>query len=183
MIDIKKMAANTKTDKTNQINTFNPDTDKVEAASAIKAIKVRHSDGASEPGAAELNLPVPATELVATFHQYKSARPSIKTLTDSGIVIAFSGFKFVTDNQEVIDYLDGQIAKKGLPGITKVDELLTSANQDPMQIIRDRHFKEFKALEARRKSEAAIGEAQDMGNSNPAGTANINPLSSNGVAR
>ena len=81
------------------------------------------------------------------FQSYSSSRPSAKVITTLGRVIRFTRNAFITDNQEEIDYLDDEIAKRGLRGITK-GKPVTSLEADPMEGLRRKHIAEYLAAEA-----------------------------------
>ena len=113
------------------------------------------------------------------FQQYKSARVAMNTITDAGVKIKFTGYEYITDREDEIEWLDNQILTKGLPGITK-GEALDSADRDPMAALRARHYEEFQAELDKKLTEAALGRKQNMGTTLNAPT--IKPANSENVA-
>jgi len=95
------------------------------------------------------------------YQHYKSSRASVRLISTAGRRITFINHQFVTCEQELIDYLDDEIAK-GVPGITR-GELLTREEADPMSAIKRKHFEEFKAMQEAERIAAAKGEEKDMG--------------------
>ena len=117
----------------------------------------------------------------ATHQHYNSARSSVRLITKDGGKIAFAGFKFITNDPDIITYLNDEIAK-GLPGITK-GELLTSDESDPMVALKARIIKEHEEQKAKAAADIALGVTKDMGTSKAPGAPAINPVSSKQVAR
>lgn len=109
-----------------------------------------------------LQAATPAASEDIIYQQYKSAKPSTRIVTDKGIRVAFVGFELLTVDEHVIEYLDTQIAKHGLPGITK-GEALTLDDRDPMATMR-RSLKEELRLEIEAELLAKHrGETRDLG--------------------
>ena len=81
------------------------------------------------------------------FQTYSSVRPATKVITKQGNIIRFLDNKLITENKEFIEYLDSEIAIKGLRGISK-GKAVTSAEADPMVGLRKKHIAEYLAAEA-----------------------------------
>lgn len=101
------------------------------------------------------------------YQHYISAKQHTKLVTPTGRMIPFVNFKFITNDPELIAYLDKEIELR-IPGITK-GELLTHEEADPMQALRNKHIMEYLAKEAAGKKENI-----DMGSTVATG---INPVS------
>ena len=84
-------------------------------------------------------------ESAVKFQHYASSRNCMNLLTEDGSKICFVGFKFITNDQKLISYIDQQISL-GMTEITK-GELLTADEADPMMQLKAKHFAEFKALQ------------------------------------
>ena len=165
----------------NVVNTFNTETGEMEA----------------ESGKTEATSPKPTSPVQASvqsngasaiserdkkqWQRYASAKQSIRTLSATGVKISFTAHKYMTNRADVIDWLDGEIAVGGLPGITKIAGLVSIADIDPMEAIRRKHFEEFEAAELEKKKDRAVGIVPDMGNTKPV-SEQLNAMSSNGVA-
>lgn len=117
---------------------------------------------------------------VQKFQHYKSARIAMRLLTKEGKKIIFTGYEFLTQDEDIITYLDYEI-KNGLPGITK-GKLMSMDEANPMEALKREHFKEFKAAQIKEASDKAAGIIRDMGNTKGKGDASINPASTEVVA-
>ena len=87
----------------------------------------------------------------ASFQSYRSARIATKIVTITGITVNFTNHQFITNNKEIIAYLDEAI-KAGLSGITRGD-VVTSEDLDPMVALRKKFYAEFREAEAKREAE------------------------------
>lgn len=126
-----------------------------------------------------IHTATPAVE-ETKFQRYTSARPSGKLITKAGKRIGFTNFEFFTKDQDIIDYLDEEIAG-GLQGFVK-GKLMTKSERDPMEVLRKKHFEEFKATQIQEAADKAAGITKDMGTTKQAGDAAINPTSTDAVA-
>ena len=112
------------------------------------------------------------------FQQYKAAKAAVRLITREGIRITFTNFQYLTQNPDVIDYLDEEIAK-GLQGITKGGVLSTS-DLDPMQSMRKQARADLMAELEQEALDEAKGVSKDMGETEH--KAQISPMSSKSVA-
>jgi hypothetical protein len=127
---------------------------------------------------------VPGTEGIdRTKRVFKSASSSMQMCSDAGTVIIFIRGRFITSDPEVIEYLDRQINKFKVPGLS-IDpgEMYYDANiHDPIAALRGSIRREL-IEEARLLAQQASGNpARDMGNYeqgrlNPANTTSIAPV-------
>ena len=108
---------------------------------------------------------MPESNAEKKFQHYAYARKSTQMLTETGKKFSFVNYKLVTIDQEIIDYLDAQIAA-GMREVTK-GELLTSKEADPMRAIKDAAVAEYKAEQAELAKNAALGISPDMGSTKP----------------
>ena len=115
--------------------------------------KVQDTPEAIKAAIAAAASPTPKEE--RQYQTYFHSMSSSKMLTDKGTPIIFQEHKCYTDVQEVMDYLDKEIAG-GLKLITK-GELVTSEDLDPMAAIKKRVIAEY--LKDQEKL-AAAGKAQ-----------------------
>ena len=90
--------------------------------------------------------PASAPKEEAIYSSYTSSRQAVKTITPAGKKIQFIDFKYITDDEDCIAYLD-QCIKDKVPGITKGSNV-ASYSLDPMAGLRRKFFKEFKEAEA-----------------------------------
>lgn len=120
-----------------------------------------------------------ATAAVPKWQHYASARPALRMITKEGIRISFTKFSFMTQQQEVIDYLDDEIAA-GLNVITK-GELLTAEESDPLEALRRKHIAEYKQEQEDAKLAELRGESRDFGSTAGNG-AKLKPTSTKDVA-
>lgn len=92
------------------------------------------------------------TKLIAlppnTFQYYNCSIQSMRMCTSNGTPIIFKDFQLVTDNIDIIAYLEHELSK-GLEsqGITR-GALLTKEEMDPMEVLRKQHIAEYIASEA-----------------------------------
>lgn len=135
------------------------------------------TEGIPAPAIAPQKPAVP--EIV--WQQYKSAKVSVKTITDAGVRISFTCHQYFTDVPAVIEWLDTEIKAGGLPGITKGEEM-TTAERDPMTLLKRKHIEEYKAEQEAIAVNLAKGIVPDMGNTKKANEAAINPSNSGQVA-
>jgi len=94
------------------------------------------------------------------FQHYSSARSAVRLITESGMVINFVNFQYITDSREAISYLDSQITR-GLPGITR-GEALTATEADPVLSVKKKIINEFLEDLRKKQEEAIIGD-KDFG--------------------
>lgn len=129
--------------------------------------------------AAASKAPIEEKDLVVAekFQEYKSARSSMRLITFEGIRITFTNFKLLTQNEDVINYLDDEI-KKGLPGVIK-GALLTLADVNPMETMRREMELKVRAEIAEEAKQAALGTSKDMGTY---ATPKLNPAGSDTTA-
>lgn len=113
------------------------------------------------------------------FQEYKSARSAMRLITTGGIRITFTNFKLLTQNPDVIEYLDKEI-KSGLQGVTK-GELLTLDEVNPMATLRREIEQEVRAKLIQEAADKAAGVSKDMGSTEF--KANISPANSDNVAK
>lgn len=112
------------------------------------------------------------------YQHYTSARVSMRLVTTAGKPIIFTGYEFLTQNKDLIEYLDKEI-KDGLPGITR-GELVSLEDKDPMAALKRKIIAEHEAKKEKDAIAAARGESKDMGKT--AGASTLNPTSTNQVA-
>jgi hypothetical protein len=113
------------------------------------------------------------------YQHYNSSRVAMCMTTYAGKKISFANYTFITADPDIIQYLDTEI-DRGLNTVTK-GKLLTTAEADPMKILKAAHFQEFIDAQA---NAAGAGYSADMGNtkSKEAIAAGPAPMSSDGVA-
>ena len=125
----------------------------------------------------------PEQEVERSYHVFYNTVASCKMLTDTGRVISFVEGKYVTDQQEEIDYLNKEL---GHPdniylSVVKGQEVMTSTELDPMAMLRKTHMAEFAALQAEAARKIAAGEPLSQSESEvqamtPGSTADIAKL-------
>ena len=113
------------------------------------------------------------------FQHYSSAKAATKFITDTGQVVCFINFQFITSDKSVMAYLDSEIAA-GNTSITK-GELMTAEEADPMSALKRKHIAEYQAAEAEKAKAAALGEVANMGDTKPKDK-HVNVMSTSGVA-
>lgn len=126
------------------------------------------------------NTPAVKTE-EKKYQHYKSSRVSMRMITTTGRMIAFTNYQFITCDQDLISYLDDEIGK-GVNVVTK-GELLTHSESDPMEALKRKHIAEYLEKEAEELKQQALGEVKDMGNtkSQEVLAASLKPASSGKV--
>lgn len=95
------------------------------------------------------------------YQHYASSRISMRLITLKGKKITFTNHQFITDDKDIIEYLDTEISN-GLNVITK-GKLMTHSESDPMAILRKKHFEEFQKEQDELAKKAALGIQDDMG--------------------
>ena len=123
----------------------------------------------------QVNVPTKDTE-EKEYHMYHCARQSMQVISPTGIPVKFIEGIYYTDNPDVIFYLDHEIERNGLPGISKGDKIVQS-DLDPMAALRKKLYAEFLA----EQQEAALTNkhTKDMGSTEakstltPTSTANV----------
>jgi len=111
------------------------------------------------------------------YQTYNSSRVSMQMVSTTGRRIRFSDYLFITKDEDLIEFLDREIAL-GNPYVTKGGKVAT-ANRDPMAILRAKFYDEFKQAQAEEAKNRALGITKDMGST--ANPAPINPLGSGSV--
>lgn len=113
------------------------------------------------------------------FHHYISARVAPRLATEKGHKIRFTDHRHLTQNEEVIEYLDREIKAHNLPGIT-IEEIVSTSDIDPQASLRKRARKELlKELQAEAAGGGVGSENRDMGSFEPPG---LNPTNSKQTA-
>ena len=124
-----------------------------------------------EPKTEKPNLPEAQDAKEAQYQHYKSSRPSMRMITTEGKNISFTGYEFLTQDEDIIEYLDYELSK-GLPGITK-GELMTLSDKDPMEALKRKIIKEYEDKKAKEASDKSRGVTKES---------RVNPLSSDNTA-
>lgn len=112
------------------------------------------------------------------YNSYVSALVSTQMITKFGRRIRFTDKLFITKDPALIEYLDEEIAN-GNQYISK-GEMVDTAERDPMAVLRAKHFKEFKEMQAEEARNKALGITKDMGNTGA--KTGLNPLSTGNTA-
>lgn len=111
-----------------------------------------------------------------SYQHYSSSRIAMRMITPTGKRITFTNFTFITADDEVIAYIDSEIAQ-GLREVKK-GKRMTHAEADPMQALKRQIIKEYEADKAKQAAKPAE-EKKDLGSSEQG---RINALSTEGVA-
>lgn len=124
--------------------------------------KIQAAKAAAESG----NTTEPKTEVKAkaepeNFQEYKSAKSAMRLVTADGFRITFTNFRYLTQNSNVIAYLDAEIAN-GMHSITKGD-VVTTEDLDPNAAIKRQAVADYIAEQKKLKADAADGKFPDMG--------------------
>jgi hypothetical protein len=136
-------------------------------ADAVKTPKVPGVTSEEQPAAGKVGE--------IKFQHYESAKHSVNLITEKGVKFCFIGHKFITSDEHVIAYLDGQILM-GRKGYTK-GALMTSEEANPMAVYRNKVKAEYE-VELREKILSEMkGEYKDMGTTKVPGSSGINPSS------
>lgn len=98
------------------------------------------------------------------FQHYSSAKSAMQMITEKGKKIKFVSYQFITDDEDIIEYLNTEI-KGGLRDITK-GKLMSLEEANPMVAIRRQHFIEFQEEQERQRVAEALGEERNMGETN-----------------
>lgn len=113
------------------------------------------------------------------FQHYSYAKAATQMITPLGKKFSFIKSAYITDDSEIIEYLDDCIAA-GMKEIVK-GSLLTAKDADPMRAVKDAAIAEYKAeLEEKAKKEA-LGIFTDMGNVSTEGAAKLGAASTRQV--
>lgn len=120
------------------------------------------------------------TTIEEKYQHYSSARIAMRLITDKGKRIVFTGYEFLTQDEDIIEYLDTEI-KQGLPGIAK-GKLMTASESDPMEALRRKHIKEYEDQKAEEAANASRGITKNMGTTENSGGATVKPVTSGQVA-
>ena len=110
---------------------------------------------------------------------YKSTFPIVNVISPIGKVIEFRGGIFITDETDLIEYLDDQVAKRAFGGQIYIDpnaRTITAEQENPMLALKKKFYEQFQKDQA-----SFINPANDMGTSDqgklkPASTIDIAPV-------
>jgi hypothetical protein len=108
---------------------------------------------------------------------YKSTFPVVNVISPIGKVMEFRGGLFITDETDLIEYLDDQIAKRAFGGQVYIDpnaRTITAEQENPMLALKKKFFEQFQSEQA-----GFINPSNDMGTSVPG---NLNPASTRDIA-
>jgi len=158
MVDVNKMADDLKP----------KDPEKAQAEIAEKKILAGKEKVLSPVSEAPAEPPAPPAPPTSSkldepkeYHVYHCARETMHMHTPSGRDIRFHDKRCVTDNEEVIEYLDSEIAAGNrFITVNKDQPTVTSDDLDPMAVIRRNIIKEYLAEQ---QAEAAANAPRDMG--------------------
>ena len=104
-------------------------------------------------------VPVVPTKL---YHKFRLVRPTGKMLTDKGLAIIFINYLCITDNPQIISYLNNEI-EAGL-GLVTAEGTVTSESLNPMEDMKKRHIAEYlKEQEALKETTAGAGNILNTG--------------------
>lgn len=114
------------------------------------------------------------------FQSYACSRSSTRLITPAGFRITFTDFKYLTQNEDAIAYLDYEIQAGNLIGITK-GKVVTTSDLNPMEALRKTVRAELIAELAEEAKNSALGIVKDRGKT--AGAPNLNVASTKTVAQ
>lgn len=102
-----------------------------------------------------------------TKRVFKSASSSMQMCSDVGTPIIFVRHRFITDNSEVIEYLEKQINKYKVPGLSiDAGEMYYDASiHDPIASLRNQMRKELMAEAVLLAQQASGNPNRDLGTS------------------
>lgn len=161
---------------TNSEDTIQQVTSKLDL-SALKA-KVQENAVAQQ---AEIEPTVKTLQEQAVWQHYKSSRQSMRMTTTCGKKFHFAQFEMLTQDEDIIGYLDSEISNNPMLGITK-GALMNADDKDPMAALKRKHIAEYVAEQAKKAANAASGIIPDMGSTKAAGASQLNPAHSGQVA-
>jgi len=108
----------------------------------------------------EQAVPVPVPTKL--YHKFRLVRPTGKMLTDKGLAIIFINYLCITDNPQIISYLNNEI-EAGL-GLVTAEGTVTSESLNPMEDMKKRHIAEYlKEQEALKETTAGAGNILNTG--------------------
>jgi len=113
------------------------------------------------------------------FQHYAYAKAATQMITPLGKKFSFVSGTFITDDSEIMEYLDECIAA-GMREITK-GSLLTAKDADPMRAVKDAAIAEYKAELAEKVKNEALGNYPDMGTISTEGAAKLGAASTRQV--
>lgn len=108
---------------------------------------------------------------------YKSTFPIVNVISPIGKVIEFRGGIFITDETDLIEYLDDQVAKRAFGGQIYIDpnaRTITAEQENPMLALKKKFYEQFQKDQA-----GFINPANDMGTSDPG---KLKPASTTDIA-
>jgi len=123
----------------------------------------------------------PPTKVEPKFQHYASSVRSVKLLTDTGKKITFVNFQFITQDEEIIAYLDKEIACSGIKGFTK-GAFITAEEADPMSAVKKKWKEECKAEMRAEQEKKALGEIPDMGDTRTDKSKKFNAVTTSTIA-
>jgi len=116
----------------------------------------------------------------AKYQHYKSSRVAMRLITTKGKKIIFTGYEFLTQDEEIIKYLDSEI-NQGLTCITK-GGVVTLDDRDPMAAMKRKIIAEHEEKKAKEASDAVKGITQNMGKTEGPTGAKVGAVSTKNVA-
>lgn len=125
---------------------------------------------------AELNGQLQATQ---KFQQYKCPRVAMRLVTNTGVQVKFVNYELLTQDPEVIEYLDAEIKRRGLPGVTKGGSL-TLDDINPEKAMERRLREKIEKEVAAQVEAGTFGKPRQFGKTE--GASSLNPVSSGQTA-
>lgn len=110
---------------------------------------------------------------------YKSTFPIVNVISPIGKVIEFRGGIFITDETDLIEYLDDQVAKRAFGGQIYIDpnaRTITAEQENPMLALKKKFYEQFQAEKAGFLDPSNDMGTSDQGKLKPASTTDIAPV-------
>lgn len=119
--------------------------------------------------------PIQAKTTEKKYQHYAYSKAATQLITPKGKKFSFVSHQLITDDPEIIEYLDAEIAN-GLKVITK-GALLTSKESDPMRAVKALGVKEYLEEQAKLAMNNALGVKEDMGSTDTGKSKPFSPMS------
>lgn len=109
------------------------------------------------------------------FQHYAYSKACTQMITEEGKKFSFVAGKLITDDKEIINYLDEQI-RAGLNTITK-GALLSAKESDPMRAVKAAAVADYIAEQKALNKNSALGIKENMGSTDTGKSKPFSPVS------
>lgn len=132
------------------------------ATAKVKETKVQVVIPEEQATPKPVELIVESLQVQQMFQQYRYSKPSCRMITTKGKKFSFVEFELLTQDEDIITYLDNEIKLNPRLGITK-GALMSVDDKDPMAALKRQHVAEYLTEQKQKAIDKVAGITRNMG--------------------